>query len=418
MRRRLILMMALFLALVPNQIAPVAAETSLDLTPWRGSCTTPIVAQGTEFAPGSRLRFTARREDADEVSAIAIGEATVAADGTVSLMINLAKLFPDCAASAAAAGLQYRFSARDADTGALLAYAIFGVNPNAAPGATLILAPESGPCPTVDPQVAVRGTGFPAGVTVEIDVRDQAGAATTFSAGVVAANGTFTAPIKLVGCGPNTPVGTVFTLLAYSSDIPGAEPQTLLAVTTFTVATPVAQEVCFSQTGKCIKGRFLQHWIATGGLAINGYPLSGEIQERLEDNKTYTVQYFERVRMEAHPENQPPFDVLLGQFGRRILAGVAGAPTAPVAPRDGAAFFAETGHNVDADLVAFWATNGGLAQFGYPLTEEFVQRLEDGKLYVVQYFERARIERHPENAAPNNIQLGQFGRQICGVACR
>jgi len=30
----------------------------------------------------------------------------------------------------------------------------------------------------------------------------------------------------------------------------------------------------------------------------------------------------------------------------------------------------------------------------------------------VQYFERARFEYHPENAAPYDILLGQFGRQI------
>jgi hypothetical protein len=122
--------------------------------------------------------------------------------------------------------------------------------------------------------------------------------------------------------------------------------------------------------------------------------------------------------MEYHPENQPPHDVLLGQFGRRILAGVPDAPTAPATPRDGSIFFMETGHNVDPDIFAFWLVNGGLPQFGYPLSEEFVQRLEDGQLYVVQYFERARIERHPENNPPYQLLLGQFGRAICGEPCR
>jgi hypothetical protein len=40
----------------------------------------------------------------------------------------------------------------------------------------------------------------------------------------------------------------------------------------------------------------------------------------LEDGNVYTVQYFERARFEYHPENAPPYDVLLGQFGRQILA--------------------------------------------------------------------------------------------------
>jgi len=46
------------------------------------------------------------------------------------------------------------------------------------------------------------------------------------------------------------------------------------------------------------------------------------------------------------------------------------------------------------------------------LTEEFTETLEDNKPYTVQYFERARFERHLENAAPNTLQLGQFGRRI------
>ncbi len=59
------------------------------------------------------------------------------------------------------------------------------------------------------------------------------------------------------------------------------------------------------------------------------------------------------------------------------------------------------------------AANGDLAQFGYPLTEEITERLEDGNDYRVQYFERARFEHHPENPDPQyQVLLGQFGRHI------
>jgi len=33
------------------------------------------------------------------------------------------------------------------------------------------------------------------------------------------------------------------------------------------------------------------------------------------DGKPYTVQYFERAVFELHPENQPPYDVLLSLLG-------------------------------------------------------------------------------------------------------
>ena len=47
-----------------------------------------------------------------------------------------------------------------------------------------------------------------------------------------------------------------------------------------------------------------------------------------------------------------------------------------------------------------------------PISEEFVETLDDGKPYLVQYFERARFEYHPEAADPQyEVLLGQFGRQ-------
>ncbi|MFN8512679.1 MAG: hypothetical protein U0841_08840 [Chloroflexia bacterium] len=174
-------------------------------------------------------------------------------------------------------------------------------------------------------------------------------------------------------------------------------------------ATDPATEACFKQTGYCLRGRFLTYWREHGGLALNGYPLGDERRELLEDGKEYTVQYCERVRLEYHPENPAPYDVLLAQLGRQVVATVPGAPTAPVAPLPGARFFAPTGHNVARPaFVAFWEANGGLAQFGYPITEEFA---EAGRR--VQYFERARFEYHPDYAGTiHEVQLGQ--RRILG----
>ncbi len=169
---------------------------------------------------------------------------------------------------------------------------------------------------------------------------------------------------------------------------------------------PAAPE-CFPQTGQCMGELFGAYWQAHGGLAINGYPISSEFQEKLEDGNTYTVQYFERVRMEFHARNAPPFDVLLGQFGRRIHPA-----DPPVPPLPGATYFAPTGHNVSGAFLTYWQAHGALAQFGYPLSETFPEQLEDGNTYTVQYFERARFEQHPENRPPYDMLLGLFGRRI------
>lgn len=81
-------------------------------------------------------------------------------------------------------------------------------------------------------------------------------------------------------------------------------------------------------------------------------------------------------------------------------------PRAPVAPIAGARYFPETGHNLNGEFRAYWEANGGLMQFGYPITEEFT---EDGR--TVQYTERQRLELHPENAPAYRVLLGLLGTE-------
>ncbi len=72
----------------------------------------------------------------------------------------------------------------------------------------------------------------------------------------------------------------------------------------------------FTETGKRIGGMFLEYWKANGGVARQGYPISEEFKEVSPvDGKSYTVQYFERAVFEYHPENRPPYQVLLSPLG-------------------------------------------------------------------------------------------------------
>jgi len=191
--------------------------------------------------------------------------------------------------------------------------------------------------------------------------------------------------------------------------------QAQLGVTDTPPPAPPADALCFPGfTTFCIRGAFRQQWEAHGGLAINGYPLSDEFAQTLEDGKSYRVQYFERVRMEYHPEQaDPQYQILLGQFGRRILKVDLGREADPPVPAAGPGYDPVTGHTIDPRFLAYYQTRGDLAQFGRPLTETFKQRLEDGQEYDVQYFERARFEWHPEVAdAEYRVLLGQFGRRV------
>ena len=72
----------------------------------------------------------------------------------------------------------------------------------------------------------------------------------------------------------------------------------------------------FAATGHSVCGAFLTYWDTHGGLEQQGYPISEPFSEISPlDGKAYTVQYFERAVFERHPENAPPYDVLLAQLG-------------------------------------------------------------------------------------------------------
>jgi Lamin Tail Domain len=169
----------------------------------------------------------------------------------------------------------------------------------------------------------------------------------------------------------------------------------------------------FPETSHTVKGDFWKYWQEHGGLPQQGYPLSEEFAEISDLNgQTYTVQYFERAVFEKHPEFPPPNDVLLSQLGTfqyKAKYGDAGAPNQQPHTQDGVPF-PETGYYVGGLFLDYWKTHGGLAQQGYPISNEFTEISDlNGQPYTVQYFERAVFELHPENPSPHNVLLSQLG---------
>jgi peptidoglycan/xylan/chitin deacetylase (PgdA/CDA1 family) len=164
--------------------------------------------------------------------------------------------------------------------------------------------------------------------------------------------------------------------------------------------------VYFPATGHHVAEPFLSYWRTRGALPIFGYPLT----ELIERDGLW-VQYFERARFEYHPENAgTPYEVLLTLVVRPLIDGRDDPPFQPFPadtpqPSDPQQhFFPETGHHLSYGFKGYWEARGGLAVFGYPLSEEFV---ENG--LTVQYFERARFEWHPENDLPYTVLLGRLG---------
>jgi hypothetical protein len=296
------------------------------------------------------------------------------------------------------------------------ARAAFTVGPVAQiPDPILTLTPDRGAC---NSPVIFRGAHFPPGATVAFSAfPDRSDSGVRFGRATVEADGTFAAEVEMrlaTNCNSfyPVPVGARYQVSA-SVDAGHGRSSNIGASTTYTIAEERLTRRCFAPTGHCVSGRFLEHW-ELRGLPINGYPIGDELVERLEDGREYTVQYFERVRLEHHPENRSPYDVLLGQFGRRLHPAdpPVSSREAESTPAEPVVYVPETGHNLCGRFLSYWELNGGLEQFGFPIGEEIEEQLEDGDVYTVQYFERARFEHHPENAPPYDVLLGQFGRQI------
>ena len=180
------------------------------------------------------------------------------------------------------------------------------------------------------------------------------------------------------------------------------------------VAAAQGDSRSFPETGHTVRGPFLQYWQQHGGLAQQGYPLTEELQEVSDTNgTTYTMQYFERAVFELHPENAAPYNVqlsLLGVFGYGHRYGVWGVPNQHPSTEN-PRYFPQTRHTLGGTFRTYWEQHGGLAQQGYPLSEEFQEvSALNGQTYTVQYFQRAVFERHPENVGtPAEVLLSQLG---------
>jgi hypothetical protein len=137
-----------------------------------------------------------------------------------------------------------------------------------------------------------------------------------------------------------------------------------------------------------VRGGFAAFWAAHEGALLFGQPLTDEIA-----TPGLTVQWFERARLEWHPDWPAGQQIALGRLGAEALAGTALPGVAAFPSNPDHRYFAQTGHSVEGEILRFWEAHGGVPIFGYPLSEE---RTEDGR--TVQYFERARLEWHPELA--------------------
>ncbi len=164
----------------------------------------------------------------------------------------------------------------------------------------------------------------------------------------------------------------------------------------------------YPNTGFSVGSAFLEFFDAHGGVRMFGYPLSGEMAENGR-----TVQYFERQRFEYHKEAiGSDYQVQLGALGVAAAQGkISLLPITASRTISDHLYFSETRHTISGTFLAFWRANGSIRIFGYPISEPAIV---NG--YLTQYFERARLEYHPEAAATGYaVQLGQLGKEYLAL---
>lgn len=185
------------------------------------------------------------------------------------------------------------------------------------------------------------------------------------------------------------------------------------------------QEGCeyFDSTGHNLCEPFEAYWNTNGGLEVFGYPVTEAVEETNADlGVDLLTQYFERERLEYHPENEgTEYEILLGRLGADLLErqGVNWFEF-PKDDPDDANYFDETGFAVPPEFAEYWSSHGldlgdegisyreSLALFGYPISPLQTETNMAGDTVPTQWFERARFELHDDGV----VLLGLLGSEL------
>jgi hypothetical protein len=158
----------------------------------------------------------------------------------------------------------------------------------------------------------------------------------------------------------------------------------------------------FPQTGHNVIGEFWAFYQSvTDAALVFGAPITEQFPA--SDGSGKMIQYFERARFELDPTKPAGQRVQTTALGSLLYKpGLSFVNlTTP-----GACRVFPNGYGVCYDFLTFFNRHGGVARFGNPISAFEFQ--SDGR--IIQYFEKARFEYHPELGAGNTIRLADLGR--------
>ncbi len=156
----------------------------------------------------------------------------------------------------------------------------------------------------------------------------------------------------------------------------------------------------FPETGHTLTGDFLIYYKDTPNAEL---VLGNPITEPFEDQFSgHLVQYFERARLEKGDGNELELEVFASPLGYYMYV----PSTELYSPKNlpGCRYYSEYKKHVCYAFLDFFEAHGGVAQFGYPISNF---EIRDG--WIVQYFQRARFEWHPELPSGQRVKLSDLG---------
>jgi len=154
----------------------------------------------------------------------------------------------------------------------------------------------------------------------------------------------------------------------------------------------------FPETGHNVRGDFLRFYQSARdpGLVF-GYPITEQITSR--DGKT--VQYFQRARFELRADLPGTQRIQLTSLGQAMYSPVG---QLEINNSSGCQLF-NTGYRVCFAFLDFYRANGGVGQFGNPISPfEFHDNL------IVQYFEKSRFEWRADRPEGRRVVITDLGR--------
>lgn len=192
----------------------------------------------------------------------------------------------------------------------------------------------------------------------------------------------------------------ILALLVWPATPSAAAPQPQQDVSGFTH---------YEQTKHNVSYAIKRFYDAHGGPDVFGFPLTEAFKDATSG---LTVQYFERVRLELRSDVSG--GVQMTPLGREFSQGRQDSAFQPITGAASTAdvlYFPESMHTLGGAFRWFWESHGGLAVFGFPLSEELSELdPSTGQTLLVQYFERGRFEYHADHPnSPYDVWLSNLG---------